>query len=113
MRTFWTRLRIAVLALLSAHAVITAGLAGAQSTSYQGLWWNWPAESEAGWGINLAHQGDTIFATWFTYDTVGEGWWLSMTANKIAEGTYAGMLIETRGPAFNTVPVSKVLSIQL
>ena len=104
MRTLWTRLRIAVLALLSAHAVITAGLAGAQSTNYQGLWWNWPAESEAGWGINLAHQGNTIFATWFTYDTSGQGWWLSMTANKIAEGAYAGMLIETRGPPFNTVP---------
>ena len=25
-----------------------------------------PAES--GWGINFAHQGDVVFATWFTYD---------------------------------------------
>ena len=23
---------------------------------------------EAGWGINIAHEGDTIFATWYTYD---------------------------------------------
>ena len=39
--------------------VIAAGPA-----NYEGLWWNSPAESESGWGINLAHQGDTIVATW-------------------------------------------------
>jgi hypothetical protein len=104
MSTLWTRLRLAVLVLLCAPGVFTVGLANAQSTSYQGLWWNAPAGSEAGWGINLAHQGDSIFATWFTYDTAGEGWWLSMTATKIGEGAYAGMVIETRGPAFSTVP---------
>ena len=40
--------------------------------NYQGLWWASPANSESGWGINFAHQGDTIFATWFTYDTAGQ-----------------------------------------
>ena len=38
-------------------------------------------ESESGWGINFAHQGDVIFASWFTYDMTGKGWWLVMTAN--------------------------------
>jgi CotH kinase protein len=70
----------------------------------QGLWWAAPPESEAGWGINLAHQGDKIFATWFTYDVGGAGWWLSMTADKTAEGIYSGTLIETAGPAFNASP---------
>jgi hypothetical protein len=37
--------------------------------NYQGIWWN---ASESGWGINLAHQGDTVFASWFTYDTAGK-----------------------------------------
>ncbi|HEY5307625.1 MAG TPA: hypothetical protein VIK97_03865, partial [Casimicrobiaceae bacterium] len=50
------------------------------SNNYGGLWWNAPPGSESGWGINLAHQGDTIFATWFTYDLAGKAWWLSMTA---------------------------------
>ena len=36
--------------------------------NYTGLWWAAPTGSESGWGIYLAHQGDTIFATWFTYD---------------------------------------------
>jgi hypothetical protein len=37
--------------------------------NYQGLWWKSPAGSESGWGINFAHQGDVIFATWFTCRT--------------------------------------------
>jgi predicted dienelactone hydrolase len=72
--------------------------------NYGGLWWNAPPESESGWGINLAHQGDTIFATWFTYDAVGRAWWLSMTAERTADGAYAGTLYETRGPPFDAVP---------
>jgi hypothetical protein len=76
------------------------------SENYQGLWWNAPAASESGWGINFAHQGDVIFATWFTYDATGKALWLSMTANKTAEDVYAGTLYQTRGPAFNAVPFS-------
>jgi hypothetical protein len=72
--------------------------------NYQGLWWNSPPESESGWGLNLAHQGDVVFATWFTYDATGKGWWLAMTANRTAEGTYSGPLVETAGPAFSSAP---------
>ncbi len=72
--------------------------------NYEGLWWNSPAGSEAGWGLNLAHQGDTIFATWFTYDLTGKAWWLSMTAALTATGTYTGTLLQQTGPPFNSVP---------
>ena len=72
--------------------------------NYQGLWWAAPAGSESGWGINFAHQGDVIFATWFTYDTTGKAWWLGMQANRTAAGTYAGTIFTTRGPAFDAVP---------
>jgi hypothetical protein len=72
--------------------------------NYQGLWWAFPAGSESGWGINFAHQGEVIFATWFTYDTGGKAWWLSMTATKTAAGVYAGTLYQTHGPAFDAVP---------
>lgn len=69
--------------------------------SYEGLWWAAPAGSESGWGINLAHQGAVIFATWFTYDINGKAWWLTMTANNIAEGIYSGQLIRTNGTPFS------------
>lgn len=84
------------------RAEIFAPTAG--ELKYQGLWWAAPAGSESGWGINLAHQGDIIFAAWFTYDVNGKGLWLVMTATKTAPGIYSGALYTTTGPAFNAVP---------
>jgi uncharacterized delta-60 repeat protein len=75
-----------------------------RATNYQDLWWASPAESEAGWGVNLAHQGDTVFATWFTYGRDGAPLWLSGTATKIADGRYAGTLNRTTGPMFDAIP---------
>jgi hypothetical protein len=72
--------------------------------NYQDLWWASPAGSQSGWGINLAHQGDIIFATWFTYDHDGSPLWLSFTATKNASGSYAGDVYRTTGPPFNSVP---------
>lgn len=71
----------------------------------QGLWWASPAGVESGWGINLAHQGEIVFATWFTYDTDGSGLWLVMSnGRRIGTNTYSGDLHRTTGPVFNTVP---------
>jgi len=77
--------------------------------NYQGLWWNSPAESEPGWGLNVAHQGTIVFATWFTYDSTGKGWWLSMTASLTTTSTttdqvYKGTLSQCSGPPFNALP---------
>jgi hypothetical protein len=70
--------------------------------NYEGLWWNAPAGSESGWGINLAHQGSIIFATWFTYGVSGKNWWLSMTAPAVGSNTFAGTLYQTTGAAFDS-----------
>ena len=83
-------------------ATATGSLAAA--TNYQDLWWASPAESESGWGINLTHQDDTIFATWFTYDLDRSPMWLVVNAPKSAPGVYSGELLRTTGPAFNAVP---------
>src|SRR5512132_519014 len=73
--------------------------------AWQGLWWKSPAASESGWGLNVAHQGDIVFATWFTYDATGKAWWLSMTAPLVSGGNrFSGTLHATRGPPFSAVP---------
>jgi hypothetical protein len=74
------------------------------TANYQGLWYAAPAGSEAGWGINFTHQGDAIFASWFTFDLTGKGLWLVMTATKAVNGTYTGTLYQLTGPAFDAVP---------
>ena len=85
---------------------------GVAATNFGGLWWHAPAGSESGWGINFAHQGDVIFATWFTYDANGKALWLSMTANKTADNVYAGTLYQTHGPAFNAVPFDPAVVVR-
>jgi hypothetical protein len=74
----------------------------AAATNYQDLWWN-PAES--GWGVNLAHQGNVIFATLYTYDANGNPMWLAMSSGQlVGTRTYQGPLHRYSGPAFNTSP---------
>jgi len=87
---------------VSPATVVQVVAAGAPN--YGGLWWNSPAGSESGWGINLAHQAGTIFATWFTYDATGKGLWLSMTSVLTSPGVYTGTLQQSTGPAFSAVP---------
>jgi len=77
----------------------------AASSNYSDLWWRSPAGSESGWGVNVTHQGDTLFATWFTYDADGKGLWLVMSNGaKTGPGTYSGALYRTTGPAFSATP---------
>jgi serine protease len=97
--------------MLNAGAAVQAASVGMPGSDVQaqGLWWNSPANSESGWGINFAQQGDVIFATWFTYDASGKAWWLSMTATRSAANTYSGTLYQTRGPAFNATPFNGAL----
>ncbi len=80
------------------------GSAGAKPI-YQDIWWRSPAGSESGWGVNLVHQGDTLFATWFTYASDRRAMWLvASNIDKVREGVYAGALFRTTGMAFNSTP---------
>ena len=80
-----------------------AGVRAGTSANYQDLWWRSPGGSESGWGVHIAHQGDTLFGTWFTYGAGGKGQWLSMSnGTRTGNGTYSGALHRTTGPAFDS-----------
>jgi hypothetical protein len=79
----------------------TAGGNAAASSNYQDLWWN-AGGTESGWGMNVTHQGDLLFVTWFTYDASGKGMWLvASNVARTGNGTYAGRLYRTTGPAYH------------
>lgn len=86
---------------MAALACACATLAGASTTltDASDLWWN-PAES--GWGVNIAHQADTLFATIFVYAPSGEAKWYVASDMARTAGTsiFTGPLYETRGPTF-------------
>jgi len=75
------------------------------STDYTDLWWNAPAESESGWGVNVIQQGDTLFATFFVYSTTESPTWYvasgaSFTGLQAGAPAFSGPLYETKGPWF-------------
>lgn len=82
--------------------------------NFQGLWYAAPAESEAGWGLNIAHQGDILFITWFTYDLDGSQMWLvGSRLDKTGNNSYSGPLYRTTGPAFDSVPFRPITAANL
>ncbi len=87
---------------------------GTPGTNYQDLWWNSPANSESGWGINITQQSNTLFATWFTYDTTGKGMWIVMAqGTSTTPGVYTGALYQTSGPRFDQFDPTKVVVTQV
>ncbi len=95
----------------------TGSRAGA--TNYTDIWWN---SSESGWGLTLIHQGDTIFAAWFTYGADNQSQWIVGSALvKQEDGSFLGELSrpesgtpfnQINGPA-TTFPIPTVGSARL
>lgn len=74
----------------------------ATAANYQDLWWN---ASEPGWGLALAHQGNTIFAAMFNYNNVRRDVWLAAAnMGRQLDGSFVGELSYFSGSAFNTLP---------
>jgi hypothetical protein len=70
----------------------------AEALNFQAMWWRSPAGSESGWGVNITHQGDILFATWFTYDADGSGMWLvAPETRKTTANRFTGALYARRG----------------
>jgi len=81
-----------------------AGTSATGTVSYQDMWWRSPAGSENGWGVNVTHQGDALFITWFTYGEGGNRLWLVMDNAQRTTPTsnsYAGNVYRTRSSPFN------------
>jgi hypothetical protein len=91
--------------VFSTVSTCTPGGTPGATANFQDLWYAAPAESERGWGVNLTHQGDILFATWFTYDATGKGMWIvGPDVRRTTGNTFTGALYRTTGPAFNANP---------
>jgi hypothetical protein len=90
----------------SIAAYLNPSASGGSAVSYEGLWLK---GDESGWGVNVTHQGTTLFATWFTYDTDFTAMWL--VASSLAQtsaGNFSGALYRTVGPGFNADPFNSI-----
>lgn len=71
----------------------------ARATDYGDLWWN-PAEG--GWGMQTAHQADSLFITFYVFGVDGKPTWFTALATATAPGgsTFTGTLVTTVGPYY-------------
>lgn len=98
------------LARLALAATLVAAPAVFAATDYTDSWWT-PAEP--GWGINLTHAGNAVFATFFVYGSDGKATWF--TAQLARDGTadrFSGPLYRTSGtwfgaPAWNGYQIAQ------
>ena len=90
-----------ILAALALMAALPASAVG-RLTDASDLWWN---SAEPGWGVNLIHQNDVVFLTFFHYGAAGNPVWYSASdlryeGDATGAKVFQGALYETRGPYY-------------
>lgn len=74
----------------------------AQAVNYQDLWWN-PLED--GWGLQIVQQADTLFLTWFIYNSTGQPTWVvsdgvARVSSSPPNVVYRGRVVAATGTFF-------------
>lgn len=69
----------------------------AQTTDFSDIWWNSPAGSESGWGMQMVQNGLTIFATLFVFDQATQRTWFVAAITPQGAG-FTGQLFKANGP---------------
>lgn len=75
----------------------------AQATDPVNLTAIWFDPSEAGYGVNVVHQGSILFVAWYTYGADGQVLWLLAAATRQADGRYVGPIDTFDGQPFNQI----------
>src|SRR5829696_5796423 len=84
-----TSFRLYVAAFLAAFGFSLPASATTFSVDYTDLWL---VPSEAGWGLNLIHQGDTLFASLFVYGADKSPRWYFASSLTGSASAFSGQL---------------------
>lgn len=81
-----------------------SAFANTYTTDLSDLWWN---ENESGWGVNVNHQREVVFLTFFIYGADGRGSWYTGQATNTGQDSrgaliFTGGMYEFSGPANGT-----------
>lgn len=90
--------------ITAVFVLMMASLPAKAAINYQDMWWN---PNESGWGVNVAQQNNTMFATWFIYGANNQPLWLVMSnaqRSGSAGNTFTGDVFQTTGTSFSVTP---------
>lgn len=106
-----TILRMWTLALLAAICLPAA--ATTTVIDYEDMWYNAPAESQSGWGVNIAQQGEVLFATLFVYGSDNTPrWYVATLLNTGNNVTFRGDLLNVGTGTYFAAPWSGISNVQ-
>jgi hypothetical protein len=74
------------------------------ATDYTDMWWA-AGGTEDGWGVNLAQNGNTIFATFFLYGPNRTPVWYSALLRRTLGETFVGSMVARSGGAWFGEPI--------
>src|SRR6266545_3829707 len=87
------------LRLLAIAVTLATALPARAASDYTDIWWA-IGGTEPGWGINLAQNANTIFATFFVYSAAGAPTWYTALLTRTVGETFVGNLSLSTGGAF-------------
>jgi hypothetical protein len=90
--------------LLAFAFALAAALPARAATDYTDIWWS-QGGGESGWGINLAQNASTIFATFYVYSMAGAPVWYTALLTRTVGETFTGPVYATSGAAWFGAPV--------
>ena len=103
--------------IASTLLVITCGFApmATAAVDYTDIWWR-AGGTESGWGVNLVHTGDVMFATFFIYGPTGAPVWYAADMKRTTGDTFAGPMYIVSGtwfgaPVFPPVTAANVVTV--
>ncbi len=71
------------------------------AANYTGLWWK---ADEPGWGLSLAHQGSSLFPTWYTFGPDGRPtWYVGGVLTAQPDDSFRGPAYQTTGRRFDQI----------
>lgn len=78
--------------------------------NFTGLWWK---PDEPGWGLSIAHQGDSLFPTWYTFDASGKPtWYVGGAMTRQTDGSYAAPAYKVTGRPYQQIAGDSEASAQ-
>jgi hypothetical protein len=103
--------RIAAALSLLAFAVTAA--ATTTTIDYGDLWYNAPAESQGGWGVNVAQQGEVLFVTLFVYGQDSRPhWYVASSVASTSPNAFSGQLFDVGSGTYFGAPWTGIAGVR-
>jgi len=97
----------------AAAALALPAAAASQSTDFTDLWYNAPAESQSGWGVNVIQQHNTLFVTLFVYGPDNTPrWYVASNVASVGTNTFSGQLFSVGTGTWFGAPWTGISGVQ-